>query len=222
MKCLEMIISMVLTVLLAPGLPAELVFEKTRIEVLAKPEQEEVAAIFKFTNQGTSEARIVSVSSGCQCLSAKASAEVIPAQGSSEITGVFKVGNSPGITEKAIQVRVSEGGKSRSLALTVVVELKRLIIIEPQTMTWSGNEAATEQFFTVTMHGDELIRLQEVECSRPGFDIRVETVTDGKKYRVFVTPQEAASPTLGIFHFKTDCKHTRFATPIAFGHVKKN
>lgn len=209
-----------LAMVTAPGLAAELVFEKTRIEIVAKPDQEQVEAVFKFENQGTTGARIVSVSSSCQCLSVKAGAEEVAPKGTSEITGVFKVGNFPGINQKSIQVRVSQDGKDRTLALTVSVELKELIKIEPKTLAWTAGEA-TAQTFAVTMHGDEPIRLQEVESSRPGFDIRIETLKEGVEYRVHVTPQETSGPTLGVFRFKTDCKHPRFATPAAFGHVKK-
>jgi len=206
----------------APGLHAELVFERTRVEILAKPDQEQVEAVFKFENRGAAEARIVSVSSGCQCLSAKTSADVIPPEGSSEITGSFKVGNFPGVTEKTIQVRVSEGGSTRNLALTVAVELRELITIEPRTVTWIGGGATEEKTYTVTMKGDEPIRLLEVDCSRPGFDVRMETVKDGAEYRVHVTPKEGTGPALGVFRFTTDCKHPRFAIPIAFGVVKES
>jgi hypothetical protein len=221
MKYCQWIVTVGLALVLAPCVIADLVFEKTRIEIVAKPDQDQVEAVFKFENQGTTEARIVSVSSGCQCLSAKAAAELIAPNGSSEITGVFKVGNFPGINQKSIQVRVSQDGKDHNLALTVSVELKELINIEPKTLTWSSGDSAAKTF-TVTMNGEEPIRLQEVECSRPGFDIRMETIKEGAEYKVHVTPQDSANPSLGVFRFKTDCKHPRFANPAAFGHVKKS
>jgi hypothetical protein len=205
-----------------PPLRAELHFEKTRVELKAKPDQEQIDAVFEFENRGTSSARIVTVVSGCQCLHAKFPAEAIAAGGKNRITGVFKVGNFPGVTEKTLQVRVEEDGKSRSLALTVAVELQELITIEPRTAAWTVGEARAERTFTVTMNGgDGPIRLLAVEPSRPGFTVRLETVKEGAEYRVHVTPSDLAEPALGVFRFKTDCKYPRFANPIAFGHVKK-
>jgi hypothetical protein len=211
-------------VLLAAGPPlrAELHFEKTRVELKAKPDQEQIDAVFEFENRGSSSARIVTVVSGCQCLHAKFPAEAIAAGGKNRITGVFKVGNFPGVTEKTLQVRVEEDGKSRSLALTVAVELQELITIEPRTAAWTVGEARAERTFTVTMNGDGPIRLLAVEPSRPGFTVRLETVKEGAEYRVHVTPSDLAEPALGVFRFKTDCKYPRFANPIAFGHVKKS
>jgi hypothetical protein len=154
-------------------------------------------------------------------LSAKAGAERIPPQGTSEITGMFKVRNVPGVTEKAIQVRVWEEGKERNLTLTVAVELKELITIEPRTVAWQAGESSKAKTFVVKMNSDQPIHLQEVEPSRPGFHVKVETIQEGHEYRVHVTPQETGAPILGVFRFKTDCKHPRFASPVAFGHVKK-
>jgi hypothetical protein len=210
-------------VLLASGLPlrAELHFEKTRVELKAKPDQEQIDAVFEFENRGKSGARIVSVVSGCQCLQAKFPPEAIAAGGKNRITGVFKVGNFPGVTEKTLQVRVEEDGKSRSLALTVAVELRELITIEPRTAAWTVGDKESERTFKVTMNGDGPIRLLAVEPSRPGFTVRLETVKEGVEYRVHVTPADLAEPALGVFRFKTDCKYPRFANPIAFGHVKK-
>lgn len=162
-------------------LTAELVFEKTRIDILAKPDQEQVEAIFKFKNEGTTATRIVSVTSGCQCLSAKSSADKIAPGESGEITGLFKVASFPGMSEKSIHLSVLENGTKRNIALTVAVELKELILIKPRTITWSSDEVPKEQTFTVTMLADEPIHLKEVEPSRSGFEIRIDPIKEGRE-----------------------------------------
>ena len=196
-------------------------FEKTRIEILAKPDQEEVTAEFVFENRSNTDAKIVSVTSGCQCLSANADSEVVAPRGKGRVTGVFNVPGSPGVTEKSIRAHVVESGRARNIVLTVVVELHELITIEPRTVASVGGEVQADRTFTVTMNDTAPILLLGVESCRPGFDIRRETVKEGVESRVHVTPQDDTGPTLGVFRFKTDCKHPRFATPIAFAHVKK-
>jgi len=207
--------------LLVSSLCAQPHFETTRIEILATPDQDEVTAEFVFENRGSTDAKIVSVTSGCQCLSAKADAAAVAPQEKGRITGVFKVPGNPGVSEKTIRAHIVESGRAWNIVLTVVVELRELITIEPRTVAWIGGQTQTERTFTVTMNDAEPIRLLGVESSRPGFDIRTETVKEGVEYRVHITPQAATGPTLGVFRFKTDCKHPRFATPIAFAHVKK-
>lgn len=88
-------------------------------------------------------------------------------------------------------------------------------------MTWTAGGESREQTFTVTMADDEPIRLLSVSPSRPGFDIRLETVSEGAEYRVHVKPASCEDPALGVFRFHTDCKFQRLASPIAFGHVRK-
>jgi hypothetical protein len=200
---------------------AELHFEKTRVDLKAKPDQENVEAVFEFENRGKTAARVVSVISGCQCLAAKFPEEAIAPGGKNRITGVFKVGNFPGITEKTLQVRVEEDGKGRNLVLTLAVELRELVTIEPRTATWTVGDKDTEKTFKVTMNDEGPIRVLEVESSRPGFTVRWETVKEGVEYRVHVKASDIGTPALGVFRIKTDCKYPRFANPVAFGHVRK-
>lgn len=60
-----------------------------------------------------------------------------------------------------------------NVAITVVVELRELITIEPRTVAWLGGEAQAERTFTVTMNDTGPIHLLGLASSRPGFDIRI-------------------------------------------------
>ncbi len=211
------------TILLAATacLRAEVHFEKTRIELRPRPDQEQIEAVFELENRGETPAKILSVTSGCQCLEAKAPTAEIAPGAKERITGIFKTGNFPGLTEKTLQVRISEDGATRNLNLTVAVEMRELIRIEPRTLVWTAGGEKTELTFKVTMDQEESIRLLAVEPSRPGFEIRLETIKEGQEYRVHVKPGSSETPTLGVFRLKTDCKYPRFASPVAFGHIRK-
>jgi hypothetical protein len=204
----------------ASWLTAGLEFEKTRVEILARPDQNEVEAVFPFTNRGDSEAKIEEVVSNCQCLSAKSDAERLAPRESGRITGIFRVGNVPGVSEKSLQVRVSEGGRKRLVALTVAVESKELITVEPRTLAWTVGGDEAEKTFVVTMRGEEPIHLKEVVSSLPGYVTRIETVTEGAEYKVYVKPPNVSSPSLGVFRLTTDCKFKRFTHQVAFAQVK--
>lgn len=200
---------------------ADLHFDKTRVELQPKPDEEKVEAVFEFENRGKTAAKILSVTSGCQCLEAAGPVAAIAPGAKDKITGVFKNTGTPGTVEKTLQVRVSEDGEVRNVNLTVAVKTIEFIRIEPRTVTWTAGSDAGEKTFAVKMSGGEPIRLLEVSSSRPGFDVRLETVTEGEEYRVHVKPESGDEPALGVFRFKTDCKYPRLASPIAFGHVRK-
>ena len=202
-------------------LQAEIHFEHTRLSFRPRPDQQQLEAVFEFENRGDTPAQILSVTSGCQCLQAKGPEGEIPPGAKDKVIGIFKIAQFPGITEKTLQVRISENGETRNLDLTVAVETRELVHAEPRTAIWTIGEAKDEKTFTVTMNDEEPIRLLAVEPSLPGFAIRLETIKEGAEYRVHIQPETADTPTLGVFRFKTDCKFPRFASPVAFGHVRK-
>jgi len=206
---------------LSPLLHAGIEFETTRVLLKPRPDQEEVEAVFAFTNASKAPLQVLAAISGCTCLKTEFTTDVIPAGGKGRVSGIFKTTNQPGVVEKTIQLRVDENGKQRVIPLTVGVEVAQLVRIEPRTLAWTAGGEAKEQTFTVAMNWEKPIRLREVTSSQPGFEIRIETVTEGGEYRVHVKPADTTKPMLGIFHFQTDCEIEKFAKPIAFAHVRK-
>ena len=204
-----------------PWLHAGVEFKTARVLLQPRPDQQEVEALFSFTNDSDSPARVLAAISGCTCLKTDFTRGEIPAGGKGRVSGIFKTTNQPGVVDKMIQVRVEENGKQRVIPLTVAVEVPQLVRVEPRTLAWTAGGEAKEQTFVVTMNWEKPIRVMEVTSSQPGFEIRVETVIEGAEYRVYVKPVDVAVPMLGIFHFRTDCEFEKFARPIAFGHVRK-
>jgi hypothetical protein len=200
---------------------AEIRFETTKATLRPKPDQEQIEAVFAFENGGQSPIRILSALSSCSCLKTTMTQGEIAPGAKGSVTGIFKTGNFPGLTEKTIQVRVDEKGRQRVILLTVAVEVTELVRVEPRTLAWTAGGDAAEQTFTVKMQWEKPIRLQDVASSNAGFTVRVETVREGGEYRVHVKPADTSKPMLGIFHFKTDCEFEKFAKPLAFAHIRK-
>lgn len=201
---------------------AEIRFENSKVSLHPRPDQEQIEAVFSFENTGQAPIRILSALSGCSCLKTAAPQGEIPPGGKGSVTGIFKTGSFPGLTEKTIQVRVDEKGRQRVIPLTVAVEVAELVKVEPRTLAWTAGADGAEQTFTVKMQWEKPIRLQDVASSNAGFTVRVETVREGGEYRVHVKPADTSKPMLGIFHFKTDCEFEKFAKPIAFAHIRKS
>lgn len=213
-----------LITLLAVGISAAapaLVFEKDRVTVKAAPDQDQVTAEFKFTNTGNGEARVLSVLSGCQCLEAIAPPDGIPAGTKDSIRGIFKVGAFQGVVEKQMVARVRDDGGERDVVLTVAVEVPEVIKIEPNTLTWTVGQEPVEQSFTLRVIWPEAIHLRTVECSREEFTLSIETVEEGKVYKINAKPKDTKNPILGLVQFRTDCRFPKFRDPMAFVNIKQ-
>lgn len=196
-------------------------FPKDRLVLDCGPADDQMDADFPFTNKGSAPVTIVSVLSGCQCLEAEAPDGEIAPGTQGKVHSVFKVGAFNGMVEKQLVVRWEEGGATHDTVLTVAVVIPELIRIEPTTLVWDVGGEPKQQSYRVLMVWNEPIRLLSVECSRPEFDFRAETVKDGREYLVRVKPTKLDQPLLGLFQFKTDCKFEKFRNPMGFVHVRR-
>ena len=212
---------LVLQIFVAAAGWAGVVFDSERLEVKVGPEQEQVEVDFGFENRGPGEAKVVSVVSGCQCLLAEAPEEPVAAGGRGIIHGVFKVGAFNGTVEKQMMAKIEEGGVARDVVLTVAVVVPEVIRVEPGTLEWKVGGEAKEQAFVVNMVWNEPIHVLTVESSREEFDLRLETVEDGRVYKLFVKPKDLARPMLGLVQFMTDCRFEKFRKPMAFLSVRE-
>ena len=87
---------------------AELRFEKKRISIAAKPEDETVIATFKFTNNGKLPVTIKKVDSNCGCISAVTDKESYKRKESGTLTAEFKIGSFEGEQNKQVWVVYAE------------------------------------------------------------------------------------------------------------------
>lgn len=201
---------------------ADLRFPADRIELNCGPADDKADADFEFTNDGKNPIKILSVMSGCQCLSAEApEGEIAPGAGG-KVRSVFKVGAFNGTVEKQLVVRWQENNNDHDTILTVAVKVPELIRIEPTTLVWGQGAEPNVQDFRVLIVWTDPINLLSVECSRPEFDFTVEKVKDGREYVVHVKPTKLDQPLLGLFQFKTDCKFEKFRNPMGFVHVRRS
>jgi hypothetical protein len=208
--------------LLPPG-PARagVAFESDRQVVKAAPDQDQVTADFTFRNTGQHPVAVVSVLSGCQCLVAEGPEKPVPPGETGVIHGVFKVGAFNGRVEKQMTVRLEEAGKTTDTILTVEVDVPQIIVIEPNTLTWSVGAAPGEQSFSVRIVWPEPVRILSLECSREEFEVRHETVVEGKEYKIIAKPRDLSQPILGLVQVKTDCRFEKYRNPMAFLSIRK-
>jgi hypothetical protein len=199
----------------------ELRFETVRVVKEVAPDQDVVDAEFPFVNDGNLPAEIISVISNCSCLLAEAPEGPIKPGDKGVVHGKFKVGSFSGTVEKQLQARIVQAGKARNVPLTVAIVVPDVVKITPTTLAWTVGGDPVEQTFKVKVEWKEPINLLKVECSRPEFEFRVETIEAGREYAVHVKPLQIDQPLLGLFQFKTDCKFEKFRNPMGFVHIRR-
>lgn len=204
-----------------PLLAGPLRFEAERLEIKVGPEQEQVEAAFPFVNEGPKPVRVESVVSDCACLKAEAPRGDLAPGAKGEVRGFFKVGNFRGTVEKRMTVRVRDGERLVSVPLTVAIVVPELMRIEPPTLTWTIGEPVVEKSFRLRVLWPEDIQLLKIDCVRPEFAFRIETVVPGREYLVHAKPLRNDLPCIGLCQFQTDCRFERFRNPYGFVHLRR-
>ena len=201
----------------------DLVFEKTLIEVSAAPDQDLVTADFNFAVNGEGSADIERYDAPCSCLEARISdgGRLVWQPGEKgSVRGLFKVGNFRGITDKQISLLMKDGKRHE---LTVRLSMPELLTIQPKTLKWSQGEERVTQSFLLTVTGEDPMKILEVSgTSEQKFPFELETLEEGRRYRITVTPEETETRGFGLLRIKTDSKYVKHQTYQAYTVVAKS
>ena len=200
----------------------DLVFEKTLIEVIAAPDQELVTADFAFSSQGEGPAVIKRYDAPCSCLEAQISDGGRLNWASGEkgtVRGLFKVGNFRGTVDKQISVLMTDGKRHD---LTVRMTTPELLKIEPKTLKWAEGETPERKFFELTVSGEEALKILKISgTNEEKFPFELETLEEGRRYRLSVTPSETDSRGFGLLRIATDSKFKKHQSYQAYAVVTK-
>lgn len=201
-----------------------LTFEKTLQEIDAPADAKVVTADFKFTNKSKKTVAIEKYESTCSCMTVQVSGGKLryePGE-SGVVRAKFDMGNFSGDVDKVVAIWL-EGDKPAepSLRLTTRVHIPVLVSIDPKTVKWQVNGEPTPQVVKITMNHDKPIHISAVTGSNENFTSKLETVEEGKSYKLVVTPVDATEPGLGIFRIETDCELERHRIQQAFAVISK-
>lgn len=203
-------------------LAGDLVFQEKVIAVLAKPDQELVVADFSFTAVGEGPAVIKRYDAPCSCLEAQISdgGRLTWSTGESgEVRGLFKVGNFRGTVDKQISIIMSNGNRHD---LTVRMTMPELVKVEPKTLKWEQGAEAEKQAFEITISEEHPLKILEiVATNEEKFPFELETIEEGKRYKLWVTPSETETRGFGLLRIATDSAFKKHQSYQAFAVVSK-
>lgn len=198
-------------------LAGELIFEKSLVAVTATPDQELVSCDFPFTVTGETAAVIKQTDAPCSCLEAQISdnGRLIWQPGESGVVrGFFKIGTFRGTVPKQITLIMDDGAQH---VLTIEMTTPELVQIEPKTLKWKLGEKAESKSFEIQINGEDAINIKNISGTNDAkFPYQLETLEEGRKYRLTVTPPETSETGFGLIRLMTDSKYKKHQSYQAF------
>ena len=145
-----------------------------------------ITADFVFTNAGNRPVRIEDVKSGCGCTTAIPDKQEYQPGEKGRITATFTIGERTGLQKIPITVRLA--GDAAPVNLSLVAHLPTLMTVTPELLYWQVGDAPEPK--TAALHVEDGVQLQitKVDSVDPTFSATLETIAEGKDYRVVVKP----------------------------------
>jgi hypothetical protein len=168
---------------------AELVWEKTEIELHPAVTDETAVAHFKYQNKGDKPIAIKSVNTSCGCTAATAKQSADPGE-KGEVTATFKIGDRTGLQQKAITVTTDDPARP-STTLNLKVLIPQLLELQPTFVFWQSGEAPKTKTIVAKPGKDVSVKTLDVESSDPKFVVKVEKAS-ANEFRINVDPPPTA------------------------------
>lgn len=203
---------------LALNCQADLVLDGTMVEVKPKPEDETIEVSFTFRNKGDKPVTILNLESGCSCLSSSLDARTYAAGASGTGKAEFKVSTFVGRHEKSVTV-TTDDPKQPEWVIPFVLDVPAVVEIEPKTLQWWLGGEAEEKTCVVKILSDQPIQVTNVTSTRENVTFKVDTVTEGREYRITVKPNSTEEVLMGALKIETNSAIPKYQRQLAFFSV---
>jgi hypothetical protein len=218
--------SLVWLLLATLPLAAELTFDAEVKDLHVGAGDNEAICEFEFSNDGDAPVEIARYHASCACTSVKIKDSKLRYEPGEKgvIRAVFDLKNLGGDVAKSIQLwLVDDPANKPSISLSTKIHIPVLVEIKPPTVRWEVSDEAkpAARVISIEMNGDEPIKIESVESANQNFKAELETIEEGRKYELRVTPVSLASPALGVIVLRTDSDNPRYATQRAFALVRQ-
>ncbi len=165
---------------------------------------ETITATYPFTNTGESAVTIVESSASCGCTIPTLDKKVYEPGESGELKALFTIGSRQGQQRKTITVVTEDAyGTKDTYELKLEVNIPVPVVFKPRVRFWKLNAEATTQNVEVTFHEQFPIVITDLnrkDADQPAqFDYEIETITEGLKYIIKLTPNNPSVKSRDTF-----------------------
>lgn len=189
----------------------ELKWDRQRAQLAPGPTETVVEATFGFVNAGREPVVIEKIESSCGCTTGTLPKMAFEPGERSELTGRFDTAGRRGVQTKTVSVFIK--GAKEPVVLTLVVTIPELVKLSPEVLFWNKGEVAKPKTIVCDAMPGLPVRILKVTSSEPRLQARLETVTEGGKYTITVTPDTTLTASFALltieFEFKDQKKSIR-------------
>ena len=176
---------------------AQLQWANMEQSIDAKPGDAKIIVDYAFTNVGAYAVTIESVKTSCGCTTAELEKKHYePGEGG--VIGVkFDVGSRIGLQTKRILVKTDDA-KNPEATLELKVNIPRLLVIEPQLVSWETGEAVETRIVRMVAPEGSSVKITSAKPSSAEVEAVVKTVREGLEYTLAITPLSTATNFNGV------------------------
>jgi uncharacterized protein DUF1573 len=197
---------------------AGLEWEKTQLEFHPSATDAEVKGDFNFTNTGKEPVTIDAVEPGCGCTTAVLDKKTYAPGEKGRVTATFNIGQRTGEQHKIIRVKIHDAPEPA--VLTMITHIPELMKMSPQFVWWKAGDEPRPQTIELTVMPDAHLRVTRVLSTDPKIKPTLETVEEGKSYKVVVTPEQTATPLMAVLTIDSTLAPDHQKLFTAFAQVK--
>lgn len=187
---LSIILLTSLGLLLANLLAASnLSWDRTEVKLEMKPEQKEVRASFKVTNEGEDRVRISQVKTSCGCTGSIIDRKILDPGDTTEIIATFNKGKRQGLNRLQLDVFIDSQAEAVA-TLRMNVEIPELVDAMPQVVYWNPSGSKNERRVAVTLDKRYVDEITSIDYDRNKLNVAEEKDPSGKATRLLrITPK---------------------------------
>jgi hypothetical protein len=182
------------------------------------PLQKTAETSFAFTNSSDRTVKIIGIDTSCDCTVATASDQTFAPGASGRITARFTLGDRQGTYERFITVTTDEA--KDPVNLTVQLDVPELAILTPRSVEWKLNSPATELAVEIHVADGLELDVDKVLPTSGLFACRMETITPGRHFRLYLTPNNTRETSNAAFRIYAKAKTGENVVFSAYGNVR--
>jgi hypothetical protein len=198
---------------------AQLEFAETTITKEATSETREVVGNFAFTNVGDSPITIQRTRSSCGCTVAELDKRRYEPGESGSIKAVFTIGNREGRQVKTISVITDEPSRP-AYQLSLETDIPKFVDLSSRMLFWVRNGETERRAIDLTFSPDRPTEILEIKPRGDGFEAEIETVEEGTKYKLWITPTDTDERRRVTYELVTDKPSHRPRSIFVFAYIR--
>jgi hypothetical protein len=193
-------------------------FDATELKSAVEPGVNVVELVYEFTNTGEIPLIVQEFAHGCTCMQGTWDGVPVKPGARGKITAKLLTKGLRGTVRKSLHVKFVEGG---TVELTGEVNIPEALAYSERTLRWAIGEEAQPKQVDIVVNSEAPVRILSVSANDPVFSCKLETIKEGRSYRIVITPGNTATARLCVMQVRTDAKDPRDALQGLFALVEK-